>query len=166
MLITSYRTIVQAQTQTVWALLLDRVENPRRFQPMIKNSKVLERFPQGVIREITVDDTLIRELITIELGDYAINSELLQHPLYTGTTFIKIVPTSVQNPMSPLHLEIGLRLELKPEHREGLVEPEEDMDLAIKQELAAIKQQAEELESRETEPVGSEKRMRSPLGGG
>ncbi|HEY3307195.1 MAG TPA: AtaL-like protein [Desulfuromonadaceae bacterium] len=166
MLITSYRTIVQAQTQTVWDLLLDRIENPRRFQPIIDQSKVLERFPLGVIREMTVDDTVIRERITIELGDYAINSELLEHPLYTGTTFTRIVPTSVQNPMAPVHLEIGLRLELKEKHREGLVEPEEDMEMAIKQELQAIKQQAEELESRETEPVGSEKRFRSPLGGG
>jgi len=148
MLITSYGTIIHAQVETIWKLLLDRVENPRSYQPRILESRIQERFSDGIIREMRIDDMLIRERITIDDGALLIHAELLEHPQYLGTIDTRVLPRAVQNPTAPVNLDINVRLELKEDHREGLVKPEANLEAAIREELDTIRQKAEELEKR------------------
>src|SRR6185369_17969654 len=113
MLTTNLKTIVHAQWETVWDLLLDRIENPQRYQPLVIESKVIERSGKTLIREMKVHDMIIKERITPDDGEKAIHSELLEHPQYEGTIVTRLVPTSTNNPMAPVHLETDFKLEHK-----------------------------------------------------
>src|SRR6185369_6823667 len=104
MLTTNLSIIVHAQWKTVWGLLLDRIENPQSYQPLVINSKVIDRSDKWVIREVKVQDMIIRERLTMYDGEKAIHSELLEHPQYEGTIVTRVVPSSTNNPMAPVHL--------------------------------------------------------------
>lgn len=148
MLITSYGTVIHAQVQTIWDLLLDRVENPQKYQPRILESRIVERFSDGVVREMRIDDMLTRERITYDDGELLVHAELLEHPQYLGTIETRVLSRAVQNPTSPVNLDINVRLELKEDHREGLVRPDANLEAAIREELDTIRTKAEELEKR------------------
>lgn len=146
MLGTTIRSIVHAQWETVWDLLRDRIENPQRYQPLVRESRVIERSADWVIREMKVQDIIIRERISMDDKEKAIHSELLEHPLYTGTIVTRLVPTSTQNPMAPVHLEIDFKLEQKSAPLGGAVITDKEMTTAFSDEMELIKKRAEELE--------------------
>lgn len=148
MLVNTYRTLVHAQPDTVWKVLLDRVENPQNYLHGVDGVRVVERSAGGIVRELKWEGKTVREKIVTDRGQYRIAAELLEHPLYAGTVVTRAVPTSVQNPMSPLYLETEVRLERKSFHVEGLVKTEEEMIADIEKELQAVKEKAEELERR------------------
>ena len=144
---TTLRTIVHAQWETVWDLLRDRIENPQRYQPLVLESKVIERSADWLIREMKLQDTIIRERISLDDKEKTIHSELLEHPLYSGTFVTRIVPTSTQNPMAPVYLEIDLgRLEQKTVHLAGAVITYKEMTASLNDEMELIKKKAEEQE--------------------
>jgi hypothetical protein len=113
---------------------------------IIVNSKVIDRSDKWVIREIKVQDMIIRERITLDDGEKAIHSVLLEHPLYVGTIVTRIVPTSTQNPMAPVHLETDIRLEHKPVPPGRAVITDKEMTIALSHEMEYIGKKAEELE--------------------
>lgn len=149
MLVNTYRTLVHAQPETVWKLLLDRVENPQNYMHGVEGVQIVERSAAGVVRELKWEGKTVRERVVPEKEHYRITHELLEHPLYVGTVVIRAVPTSVQNPMASLYLETAVRLERKSFHLEGLVKSEEELVADIEKELQTLKEKAEELERRE-----------------
>lgn len=146
MITTTLRTIVHAQWETLWSLLLDRIENPQRYQPLVVHSKVIDRSDKWVIREMKMQDMFIRERITLDDVEKAIHSELLEHPQYEGTIITRLVPTSTQNPMAPVHLETVFKLEHKSVPLGGGVITDKEMTTALNDEMELIKKKAEELE--------------------
>ena len=146
MLVTTIRTVVHAQWETIWELLLGRIEKPQRYQPLIEYSKVIDRGPKWVIREMKVQDSIIRERITFDTAEKSIHSELLEHPQYEGTVTTRLVPTATQNPMAPVHLECDFKLEQKPGPLEGTVKTDKEMLSSLNEEMELIKKKAEELE--------------------
>ena len=52
MLIDTYNMLVHAQAETVWKLLLDRVDNPQNYLHGVNAVRIIERSPVGVIREM------------------------------------------------------------------------------------------------------------------
>ncbi|HEY6872461.1 MAG TPA: AtaL-like protein [Geobacteraceae bacterium] len=149
MLVNTYRTLVHAQIETVWKLLLDRVENPQHYLHGVDGVQIIERSEAGIVREISWEGKTIRERIVPDRDHCRVTSELLEHPLYRGTTVTRAVSTAAQNPMAPLYLETGVRLERKSFHVEGLVKTEEEMVADIEKELRMVKEKAEEAERRE-----------------
>jgi hypothetical protein len=146
MLVNTYRTLVHAQIETVWELLLDRVENPQHYLHGVDGVQMIERSDAGIVREISWEGKTIRERIMPDKEQYRVTSELLEHPLYRGTIVTRVVPTAAQNPMAPLYLETEVRLERKSFHVEGLVKTEEEMVADIEKELRMVKEKAEEAE--------------------
>lgn len=147
MLITTIRTMVHAEEETIWELLLDRIENPQRYQPLVLISKVIEKSADRVIREMEVRNMVIRERISWANHEKTIQSELLEHPQYEGTIVTRLVPTSTQNPMAPVYLETDLKLEHKSAPLGGAVLTDKEMTTALNDEMELIKRKAEELES-------------------
>lgn len=147
MLTSTYKTLVHAQVETVWGLLLDSLQNPQNYLSGVQEARVIEKFSDGVVRETKRNGITVRERITVNKSELALHSELLEHPLYTGTIVTRLAPTSVQNPMAPLHMEYTLRLERKSFHLEGLVKAEEEMVAAIEKEMAAFKEKAEQIDA-------------------
>ncbi|GLI38814.1 hypothetical protein KI811_05850 [Geobacter hydrogenophilus] len=49
---TTFRTWVRAELDTVWAVVLDSVENPQRYMPEVEAVRVLERLEGGITKEL------------------------------------------------------------------------------------------------------------------
>ncbi len=148
MLVTTCRTLVHAQPETVWELLLDRVEKPQDYLHGVDGVQIIERSDAGIVRELKWEGKTIRERIVPEKDQNRITTELLEHPFYGGTMVTRLVPSSVQNPMAPLYLETEVKLERKSFHLEGIVRTEDEMVADLEKELQAVKQKAEGLERR------------------
>jgi hypothetical protein len=146
MLVKTYRMLVHAQLETVWKVLLDRVENPQNYLHGVDGVQIVERSAKGIVRVINWEGNTVRERIVPKEDENLIVSELLEHPLYTGTIVIRAVPAAVQNPMAPLYLEVDVRLERKSFHVQGFVKTEDEMVADIERELEVLKRKAEEAE--------------------
>ena len=146
MLTTAIRTIVHAQWETIWELLLDRTENPQRYQPLVLTSEVIERSSGWVIREMKVQNMTIRERISLNDKEKTIQSELLEHPQFEGAIVTRLVPTSTQNPMAPVYLETDFKLEHKSVPPGWAVITDKEMATSLNDEMELIKKKAEELE--------------------
>ena len=143
---TTFRILVHAQAETVWKLLYDRIENPQIFQPQIIGSRITTRTAEGVIRESKVSDGVIRERISVDMQEHAVHTVLLEHPVCTGTIVTRVLPTSLQNPMSPLHIEVQARLEPKDNGKGPNRYSETAVVVEIQGEIEQVKKRAEELE--------------------
>lgn len=147
MVTTTFRILVHAQAETVWKLLYDRIENPQNFQPQIIGSRITTRTAEGVIRESKVSDGVIRERISVDMKEHAVHTVLLEHPVCTGTIVTRVLPTSLQNPMAPLYLEVQARLEAVKRYGKGANRYSEDaVVVEIQGEMEQVKRRAEELE--------------------
>ncbi|MBT1071517.1 hypothetical protein [Pelotalea chapellei] len=147
MAITTFRVLVHAQAETVWKLLYDRIENPQNYQPLILGSRITQRTPEGIIRESKVVNGSIRERISVVMKENAIHTVVLEHPLSTGTIVTRVLPTSIQNPMAPLHIEVQVRLEAQEQHLKGTGQYyEEEAVRLLEEEMERVKVRAEELE--------------------
>lgn len=148
MYVNSYRTTVHSQMQTMRKLLLDSIEHPQKYVKGVEESRVVEFLPDGVVREVRKHGATIREGITVEekKNEFVLTSELMEHPLFNGKIVTRVVPASVQNPMSPLDLEVSMELERKSFKLEGMLPGEEELVREISEEMNLIKQTAEEIE--------------------
>lgn len=148
MYIQTYRKTVHSQMQTLRKLLLDSIDHPENYRRGIKKATVVEHLPDGVVREFKKDGTTIREGISVHerKNEFLMTSELMEHPLYTGKIFTRIVPTSVQNPMSPLALEVSCELERKSFKVEGMLPGERELENEIEEEMDSLKKKAEEID--------------------
>ncbi len=146
MLVNSFRTLVHAQLDTVWKLLLDRIESPQDYLHGVEEVKIVERSATGILRELKWEGKAVREKIIPDDAVHSITQEILEHPLYSGSMVIRALPTSVQNPMSPVYLEVDVRLERKSFHLEQMVKTEAEMVADLEKELQAVKEKAEKLE--------------------
>ena len=149
MFIHTYHVLVHAQPTTVWDVLLDEVENPQNYLHGVESVRITERSPEGVVREMQWDGRAVKERIVAEGTEQRIVHELLDHPLYAGRILTRLAPTSVQNPMAPVDLQVLTELERKSFHAEGVISTEAEMAADIERELRSVKEVAEELESRE-----------------
>jgi hypothetical protein len=140
---------VHAQPATVWKVLLDEVENPQRYLHGVESTEITERTAEGVVREMRWDGKTVKEMIVPAEKDMRIVHELLEHPIYEGRLLTRMAPTSVQNPMAPVDLQVSVELERKSFHMEGLVATEAELAADIEKELLTVKERAEELERRE-----------------
>ena len=80
MLIDTYSMLVHAQAETVWKLLLDRVDNPQNYLHGVNGVRIIERSPVGVIREMDWEGKMIREKILPDQDNYRITTHLMEHP--------------------------------------------------------------------------------------
>lgn len=148
MYVNTYRTTVHSQMQTMRRLLIDSIEHPQKYTKGIEDARVVEFLPDGLVREVRKHGATIREGISIheQKNEFMLTSELMEHPLYHGKIVTKIVPSSVQNPMSPLDLQVSLELERKSFKVEGMLQGEEEMVKEITEEMNLLKKTAEEME--------------------
>ncbi len=85
------RSRVDASPETVWAVLLDKVEHPQRYIEDALGAEVLERSPGGVIRQMTLPGGVdFRERIVADPRTQTITFTLLDHPVYEGTVLNRL----------------------------------------------------------------------------
>ncbi len=83
---------VDASPETVWAVLLDKMEHPQRYIEDALDAEILERRPEGVVRQMMLPGGVVfRERIAADPGNWTITFTLLDHPIYEGTVLNRLL---------------------------------------------------------------------------
>ncbi|MHC5674447.1 AtaL-like protein [Nostoc sp.] len=99
----TFSTPVNASLTTLWKILLEKLEDPRSYIADVEEVNFFEKNENGMLREIKVRGTLVKERITINEQVREIKSTLVDHPLFSGYLLNKIdIPT--ENSSDPLIL--------------------------------------------------------------
>lgn len=139
---TTFSTPVYARLETVWKILLDKMEHPEHFIPGVEETKILDRFEGGLVREIRTNGMTIRERAMIDESGGEIRYEIMEHPLFTGFIVNRVVPTSRQSPVAPQNLTFELNW--IPKADEGEAALREEMTQAMQAAVLTIKEIAED----------------------
>ncbi|OGU07082.1 MAG: hypothetical protein A2075_05585 [Geobacteraceae bacterium GWC2_58_44] len=149
----SYSCEVHAALDTVWKLLIEKVEQPQSYMPGVVQSRILQHYGNGVLREIKGEGMLIKEKVVIDKAHGEIHYFLLEHPLFTGRVVNRVVASSVQSPVAPQLLTIEVDWIPKDEQAEQLIQsaiPDQ-----IQSEVLTLKQRAEAMEREESLPLAT-----------
>ena len=147
----SYSCEVHAALDTVWKLLIEKVEQPQSYMPGVVQARILQHYGNGVLREIKCDGMLIKEKVVIDKIHGEIHFFLLEHPLFTGRVVNRVVPSAVQSPVAPQMLSIEVDWVPKDEEAERLIQS--GIPDQIQNEVLMLKQRAEALEREESQPI-------------
>ena len=171
MITKSFRMWVHADPNIIWNVILDSVDNPQKYMPDVEESRVLERFEggmikerkiegysvevfdyfeyeSGIMREIKTLDAVFIERILVSKKQWEIRRELIDHLACSGSIIVKSVPMSTQNTMAPVNIQFLLELETKDFRADGVVKWGKRMTEDIMEEQRRIKEKAEELEKK------------------
>jgi uncharacterized protein (DUF302 family) len=149
----SYSSEVHAALDTIWNLLIEKVEQPQGYMTGAVQTRILQHYGTGVLREIKGEGMPIKEKVVIDKPHGEIHYFLLEHPQFTGRVVNRIVPSSVQSPVAPQLLTIEMDWSPKDEKGEQLIRhalPEQ-----IQDEVISIKQRAEAMEKEESQPLAT-----------
>ncbi|WP_243371209.1 hypothetical protein [Geotalea sp. SG265] len=146
MLADTYRISISAQPDTIWNLLPEWLDNLDLYIHKVDSMKVVERSANRIVRELSYRGTPFRETAIFDQNSRSIRHELQDHPLYQGVYGTSVVPTSVQNPMAPVELQLYLELERRSFKIEKLVQMEGELATDIEKVLRILKRMAEERE--------------------
>jgi uncharacterized lipoprotein YbaY len=82
---------VDASPETVWAVLLDKMEHPQRYIADALDAEILVRNPDSVIRQLVLPGGVAyRERITADPVARTITFTLLDHPVFDGTVLNRL----------------------------------------------------------------------------
>jgi uncharacterized protein (DUF302 family) len=149
----SYSCEVHAALDTVWKLLIEKVEQPQSYIPGVVQSRILQHYGNGVLREIKCEGMLIKEKVVIDKVHGEIHFFLLEHPLFTGRVVNRVVPSAVQSPVAPQLLTIEVDWAPKDEEAERLIQS--GIPDQIQSEVLALKERAEAMEREESQPIAT-----------
>ncbi|WP_341529584.1 AtaL-like protein [Nostoc sp. UHCC 0302] len=81
----TYSIPVNANYSTVWEVLLDKMQNPQPYIPhKVEELKILERYENGILREIRTPGMHMKEKVTVDQQTGKITFTVVDHPLFTG----------------------------------------------------------------------------------
>lgn len=80
----SHSEIVRMSLEKLWNLLLQKVEHPDRTIREVQEVIILERFHDGILRQMKALDMVITERIVINESKKEIKFTLIDHPQYNG----------------------------------------------------------------------------------
>lgn len=148
----SYSSEVHAALDTIWKLLIEKVEQPQGYVPGAVQTRILQHYGNGVLREIKGEGGLIKEKVVIDRSHGQIHYFLLEHPHFTGRSVHRVVQASVQNPAAPQLVTIETDWSPKDEKAELI---QRTLPAQVEAEVASIKQRAEAMEREESQPLGT-----------
>jgi len=127
------------------------MEQPHSYLPGVTESRTLQHYGNGLLREIRGEGMLIKEKVVIDKPHGEVQYFLLEHPLITGRVINRVVPSSVQSPVAPQVLTIEVEWAPKDDDAERMIRS--DLPEQIQREVISLKVQAEALEKREALPL-------------
>lgn len=128
---------IEAPPETVWALLVDKVEHPQRYLEGVLDYRILDRGEDWVLRELEVPDILFRERVQLDAASGTVTFTLEDHPCCEGRILNRMMP----GPDGTVDLEFLLDWQVRPGHVRRSADPEP----LIRSALEHLKQIAEEL---------------------
>jgi uncharacterized protein (DUF302 family) len=149
----SYSSEVHAALDTIWKLLIEKVEQPQGYMPGAGQTRILQHYGNGVLREIKGEGMPVREKVVIDKGHGEIHYFLLEHPQFTGRGVNRVVPASAESPAAPMMVTIEIDWSPKDEEAEQLYL--NVIAQQIKEEVLRIKERAEAMEHEESQPLAT-----------
>jgi alkylhydroperoxidase/carboxymuconolactone decarboxylase family protein YurZ/catechol 2,3-dioxygenase-like lactoylglutathione lyase family enzyme len=140
---------VNADWANVWDVVKDKIENTSRYNPEAQDPKILERYHDGMLRQMNALGMVVKERITIDEKLGSITHNLVDNPLFKG----KIVNTVVRpkEPNTPLTINYVLNWEpINEEGRKLVPKVEGKLFNAVQQAVLNAKEVAEQRETQNT----------------
>lgn len=132
------RGTVAAPLETVWAVLLDKMERPQRYLEGVLDYRILEEAEDHVIRELAlVGERWLRERVEVDPDGRRITFRLEDHPTYEGHVSNQVAARPDGG------VEMTFEMDWRP--RPGLPEDPEDPSDLIHRAFARTQEIAEEL---------------------
>ena len=92
----SHSEQINATFEILWILLLDKVQHPDITIKEITHVEVLQKYDDGILRQMHTLGMTIRERITIDEQNKIIRFDLIENPMFTGY-FINKIEDSMKN---------------------------------------------------------------------
>lgn len=89
-MVISHSEKVNCSQEKLWGLLLDKAQYPERTIKQVTESKILETYPDGFLREMTAVGLNIKERITIDAKNQQIRFVLMDNESFDGYFLNKI----------------------------------------------------------------------------
>lgn len=135
-----HRATVKAPLETVWALLLDKMEHPQRYIESIMDYSILERGDGWMLRELELPGEFqLRERITVDEATRTLTFTLVEHPCFEGT--VRNHVKALDGPEEAVALEFDMDWRERP----GAPAPAEDPCEMLRSAVEHTRDIAEEL---------------------
>ena len=146
-LYTTYSTPVKASAITVWHILRDKTEHPERYNVAASNCQVLERYNNGIMRQMKGLGMSLKEKIIIDEEAKIIRHHLVDNPFFTGEAVNAVVEPTSENPDDPVI--VTYTVDWQPANEQGQAKAAEihhTMVQAVQKAVINTKLAAEKLE--------------------
>ena len=86
----SHSEQVNSTFETLWTLLLDKIQHPDRTIKEVTHVEILEKYDDGILRQMQALGMIIKERITIDVQNKIIRFDLIENSMFTGYFLNKI----------------------------------------------------------------------------
>ena len=86
----SHSEQINSTFEILWTLLLDKVQHPDRTIKEITHVEILEKYDDGILRQIHALGMTIKERITIDEQNKIIRFDLIENTMFTGYFLNKV----------------------------------------------------------------------------
>ena len=86
----SHSEQINSTFETLWALLLDKVHHPDRTIKEVTQVEILEKYDDGILRQMQALGMTIKERITIDEQNKIVKFDLIGNSMFTGYFLNKI----------------------------------------------------------------------------
>lgn len=142
---------VDAELQTIWTVLLDRIEHPERYMAGVESCDFKENTETYAVREILIQGVPLTERITIDEHQGMVRYELLNHPLFSGDVYHELIPPDSADPKAkPV---VRFRMDWMPATQEAKAleaTVQSELETSLRQAVQYVKDMAERLEQQQS----------------
>lgn len=89
-MVISHSEKINCSEQKLWGLLLDKAEHPEKTIKQVTESKIIQKYPDGFLREMTAVGLHIKERITVDEKLHQIKFVLVDNENFEGYFLNKI----------------------------------------------------------------------------
>ena len=86
----SHSEQINSTFETLWTLLLDKVQHPDRTIKEVTHVEVLEKYDEGILRQMQALGMTIEERITIDKQNKIVRFDLIENSMFTGYFLNKV----------------------------------------------------------------------------
>ena len=86
----SHSEQINSTFETLWTLLIDKVQHPDRTIKEVTHVEILETYEDGILRQMQVLGMIMKERITVNEQNKIIRFELIQNSMFTGYFLNKV----------------------------------------------------------------------------
>ena len=110
----TYSSRVNASPETVWNLVRDKIENPEHYGELPPNYQVLEKYSDGMLRQMEAMEIALEEKVVVDPQTRAIHHILVNNDFFTGKAINAVVPPATDSDELPI---ISCTVDWKPRNK-------------------------------------------------